>query len=325
MRTRTFGTTVLVAAAALMSGCDGGPGTPAPAGHPGQAQAPANKPPAADSTTPPPSSPLAVPPLAPLAPVETGPVTPKPRPNFVLAPTARDGVDIETIAPAELIRTSRDVNPFQSEARLVFQLPAPSSAAPASPVAVHLSVKVHDSVELAQAWLQATSKTVAGKLTPAVEPMPCDQGFVATDADGGLVYALLCRANVTCVGRVVGTGSESSDQALRTTLASWAKAVDASAELDARAVPSRPRVGTIGSADVARSGHPAALTVPVDPSGPQADFFAYEASDGASVVASKLGPMLYASKPGLVKVRVAASTRRLGSTVVEATIQVGGD
>lgn len=240
-------------------------------------------------------------------------------PPAAVATSARDGVDLEAITIDGLSRTSLDVNPFRSEAELVFQASEISGA-------VFLRVKVHDDATTARDWLLAKRQFASPRLVPAAElGLPGDMGFGAKDAHENVAYALLLRANVTCTasfGAVAGGGAAPSDGSLLAVVTAWSQAVDASPALALGVAPSRPRITGFVADGPARAGQASPLRVDVDRTGPAAWYFAYEASGGASVVASKTGPMLYVASPGVVKVRVAASTRRLGSAVLAAEIEV---
>jgi hypothetical protein len=255
-------------------------------------------------------------PVAPVAPAAVpAPAAPAPA-ETPTPPPLHDGVELTAIAPAGLVQASLDVNPFKAEARLVFQVPG-------SPAAVHLAVKVHPTVEAAQAFVLAAQKSVTGKLVPASGlGLVADAGLAGADGAGIVSYAALAESNVSCVVRFVPGGADSptDDGALRAVVASWLAAVGASPA----GPPAPPRILSVVPAQQAVVGSGFALTVDRDATGPNAAYVSYEATGGASIVPSKLGPILYAGKPGTVTVRVAAATSRLSSATTEWQIVVNG-
>src|SRR5579883_835558 len=248
----------------------------------------------AGCTPPPPSAaPAPVAPVAPAAPA-------------VQAPQVRDRVELALIAPAGLERTRLDVDPFTATAHLAFQ--AESGAT------VYLAVSVQESVAAAQSAVLLEPSRITGASVPATGVgLVCDSGFAATDATGNVAWAALERANVNAVLR----GSD--DTALRSVAAAWLAAVDASDLVPALRTP---RLSLSFSAS-ARAGSPNPLAVTPDPSGPAPASFAYRADNGASLVGSRLGPVLYAARSGTVHVKVAAATSRLVSSVVESDLALG--
>jgi hypothetical protein len=228
-----------------------------------------------------------------------------------LAPL-KDGVELEAIAPAGLARQSLDVDPFKAEARLVFQNEG-------SPVSVHLTVAVHDTAAAAAAAVAESARHVTGSLVSSGDlGIQADLGLGAALASGNVTYLRLARNNLSCVARLLPP-TAADDSPLRAVVQAWLHAVDA----EKPGAPSPPRIRSVSLAQEARAGKPAGLTLDVDPAGPAPVFLAYQASDGASVVASKLGPVLYAGKAGVFTVRVAAASSRLSSSVTESQVTVG--
>ena len=279
---QTKKTLVLVLVLAL-SGCTRE--SDAPPGPAAQAQAPTPAPPAPSGPTDGPSGPTDTP-----------------------APAGR-GVALDAIAPSALSRRSIDVNPFTSEARLVF-------ATESAPFSVHLAVRVHANADATREHVSTARRSVTAPLVPAGE---LGEGFVAKDAEGRIGYALLARHEVTCVARVTGTLDDQAASALRSVVDSWRAAVD----LAASAPSPAPAIASISPATAPRAGGSGTLLqVALDPAAP-VTYTAYDATGGASVVATRQGPVLHAGKPGVFKVKVAVATSWLLATSAETVVEVG--
>ncbi len=241
-------------------------------------------------------------------PAPSGPTDAPSGPTDTPAPAGR-GVALDAIAPSSLSRRSIDVNPFTSEARLVF-------ATETAPFAVHLAVRVHANADATREHLSAARRSVAAPLVPAGE---LGDGFVAKDARGRIGYALLSRNEVTCVARVVGTLDEQAAAALCSVVASWGAAVD----LAASAPSPAPAIASISPATAPHAGGSGTLLqVALDPAAP-VTYTAYDATGGASVVATRQGPVLHAGKPGVFKVKVAVATSWLLAASAETVVEVG--
>ena len=106
------------------------------------------------------------------------------------------------------------------------------------------------------------------------------------------------------------------------------EALAASAVRQARAAPAKERSKEtsprILSCEVgpARVGQPTPLQLDFDPGAAPAAHVAFECTNGASVIATKTGYELYASKPGLVRIVVFACSKTLRVGTFTATCEV---
>jgi hypothetical protein len=242
-------------------------------------------------------------PTATPAPAQATPTTDAP------APAPGRGVALDAIAPSALSRRSIDVNPFTSEARLVF-------ATETAPFAVHLAVRVHPNAVATREFIAATRHSATAPLAPAAE---LGDGFVATDAEGRIGFALLSRNNVTCVARVEGPLDDTSAAALRAVVDSWRAAVDLAASAPA-ATPAIISISPVTAPHAGATG--TLLQVALDPAAPVA-YTAYDATGGASIVATRQGPVLHAGQPGVFKVKAAVATGWLLTASAEQVVEVG--
>jgi len=286
---RTYRTIELVLVLGLAGCTRQGPTQPA-----AQAPGPASAAPAAPAATP--AAPGSEAPLAPIS---------------VTAPSGGNGVELDAIAPPGFVRRSMDVHPARSEAHLVFAQEGLAST-------IHLTVRVHESSAAAQAFVTDTRKTVSGALVAAGD-LGDGLGLAGVDAQGRPGYALLVRGDVTCVARVVGTLDDSGAVALSSVVGAWRAAVDSAASSP---VTARPGILSVAPVAMPRPGNGTLLNVALDPAAP-APYATYAASNGASVVVTTNGPMLYAAKAGVVKVTVAVATSRLLAASGEFEVEIG--
>ncbi|MEZ0230973.1 MAG: hypothetical protein ACAI25_20305 [Planctomycetota bacterium] len=271
----------------LLWGCNGAvPPTAEEPAAPAKAPAPAlEKAPAPEKAPPPPAAPAAT----------TGSSGP-----------LRAGVALDAIAPRDLERLLLDVNPFRAEARFAFAT---------GDKKIHLSVRVHESVERAREHVTAAGAAVVRKPAPATEVGLAWPGLACVER-GLLGWAAVAIDNVTGIVRLEGSLDAAADGAMRAALVAFVEAVGE--PLPAGAALPRPSVA-LAAAAPPRAEAPNALILETEKG---CDFVAFEASNGASVLRAKAGPVLYAGEAGAVTVRVAVANRRLLSTTKELAVEV---
>lgn len=205
------------------------------------------------------------------------------------------------------------VDPRLAEGRVAFTGPGQAE--------VTLTLRVHAEASAARAALLARLAAAQGTLSREAVG---EVAFGVREPKGRLQLLVGVRGNVGFELRATEAGAERTDAVEALALATDRALLEVPT-VEARAPLPGPRVLAVRVAP-ARAGAPAAVTLDVDPAGPAVEHVAFVCDDpGASVIQTKDGWELLATRPGELQLAVFAVSKDLLAGGGRVTISVSGE